>query len=307
MPFETITRERSRYPVRFGTRGTTAVAHYTVYATSPQMVRATLKAEVGVEVGSVYEDEQGGIPDDWCRCQEIEVSIRAGQPAGGNYALWDAVCFFAYPPGSSGDGRANPLTGEAYWWLTGDFVSKPVDHDRHGNAIQYTNYEPVEPVLTADFVAEKANVEVYLAAADQFVLFNQFRKYVRKLNSEVYHGYAAGTLRCRPFLVTPSEFTDVSGQRLYLVTGCFEFREPQKYTQGDYPAWADVVTNKGKRVFKVVNGDLVWESVKDVDGNPLSEPVLIDLEGKRQLGVGDAAVLLAWEHYDSIDFNDLGF
>lgn len=314
MAFIAITELPNPHPEFTDDRGLRASRAFSVYAQSEQQAREIVWIQRGFRLGAVYRNTQGNVVDSYCICRGIETEFKSGRPAGGAYAEFIVSLYFAYPPGGLGQTPVFP-GGPPEWMLEGEFINKPIDHDRDGQPIVNPVNEPVDPPLSGYFYAESAIVEAYWPATDQATIWNKLRPFVRRVNHAEYKGYPARSLLCFPFEVKRTDFISEAGLNYFLVRGTFKFAEPQSYYNKSFDAWDDVVIGKGRRLHIADDKDgrpvyqVITQDGKPIEegGVPISEPVLLSADGVTRLPTGATPALLAFKKYFTANFDTLGF
>lgn len=203
--------------------------------------------------------------------------------------------------------RRSPIYWEARLSYQGEFPSidmrpvrrwgraattESIDEDINGNPIVTVNGEPLDgltkdisdPVLTV----RKNFREINIAAIHQ---------YFDSVNADTFAGFAPGTARFLDFAA--DEETDGNNTRFWRVSVQFQFRYPYRTTPER--AWWKRVRHEG--YFRNVGGNI--RKCVDSDGEPLSRPALLNLDGTQRTET-DQADWLEWQVYTPVPYNSLG-
>lgn len=290
-----VKRQRGTYA--FGENGLEATAVFNIDCADEAAALTDLAAHTyPVTRGTVFKTHQNTTPDSACICQSLEVTTQSPAPVGGT-GLYIVTARFARNTPQQGPDPTTTLT--AAWYVERSLTTAPADHDVTGAAIVNTAHEPIDPALVKNIISRTLVAKWYVTGTSWLNVYNQFKVYEGKLNSTTFAGAVKGSLLCES--MEPSE----AGNGKYLITARFAYREPKTLFSLTYEGWTDTVLNLGRRTKgAIVDGRREYPPII-MNGVPVSDPVPLDSGGQR-LADGSNPIVLAFNHYSYINFNDLG-
>jgi hypothetical protein len=127
--------------------------------------------------------------------------------------------------------------------------------------------ETFDPPLTEDF----EDLVLRISRNEPAFNYIQAAQYKGAVNQDVFHGFDAGTVKC---VVYEGKLARAAGLAYWQVNYEFHVRPD---------GWARRVLDSGYRIRTgtASDGTPTFEILKDDDGNPLSQPVLLDGNGAR--------------------------
>ncbi len=180
--------------------------------------------------------------------------------------------------GSIGDPLQVPA--QIDWLHAGSL--EPIDRDFDGNAITNSSGETPDPPLTED-VEDIVFRAVYNTATFDAGISSLYKGAV---NSDVWFGFPIETAKVITF----------SGSRKASET--VPYWEITQETQiRQYDTWAKRYLDQGFRIKQDVNGITglqEYETIKDSNGDPLSQPVLLDGNGQQLKAVASPVFITIW-------------
>jgi len=212
--------------------------------------------------------------DPQLRC--VSVNPRALSPT-----LVEVTCNYA-----TGDKSIDPLDEppKRSW---GSIVSEqPIDHDINGKPLVNTAGEPFDPPITIPVYDDVLRIVRNEATYDNF----RMRRYRNSLNMYPFMGWPA--LTCKMVEISAEEIVEADWT-YYQVTYEIHMRADED-ENGNLVAWKRRVLNRGFRRFlrPEEEGYPGFIAIKDAEGEPVSEPVLLNLEGNDVVDKDNAVWLL---------------
>lgn len=175
---------------------------------------------------------------------------------------------------------------------------EPTDEDINGKPIVNVNGEPIDGVtmkIADNVVTIKRN----------FLTFNPYVTglYRHSVSSDAFLGYPPGTARLIRYSAKNAFYQD--DLSYWEVTGSIQFRLGIRTT--DAKAWYKRVRNEGfyeKRTDSYTGNDIIVQA-KDDNGKPVTRPVLLKADGRRETNP-DNAHWLEFQVYRELPYNALG-
>jgi hypothetical protein len=230
--------------------------------------------------------------------------------------------------------RADPHGGPLTWMVTITYTSidAPLEQEPEEEWLFAASREPIQRSKLAgvfkgtEFTANPNPVDIPIAnsaneAADPEVLkdfddivYRHVRneevfstanavQFKNAINSAIWKEFAVGTVKLKVFSAVKLKAAQLTYWR---VTYEFHIRDV---------GWTEIRPNVGFRTIKLdapdgnpdldAEGRLQYETIKDKDGNALTQPVELD-EKSQVLPNGFDKIANAWQHNESEDLNTLG-
>jgi len=223
--------------------------------------------------------------DSWLVCKDVHISQWLSP------VMAKIVARFELRGETTGDGDYDsPLKMPAeisYRWETS---REPIDEDANGEPIVNSSGEPFDPPIEENFEDLVMTITQNEATFDPA----KFTNYNGRTNSKEFGGFAAGLVKMK----APTGDEQQQGAAKYFrVTWTFVVRND---------GWKRRQLDRGFRELVGVDADgkPKYTQIKDTDGNPISEPALLDGNG-RKLAKGHPAVWLNFQTKKTADFNDV--
>jgi len=238
----------------------------------------------GITIPQVWQAHPA---DPWLYCVRVE-----SRPKGDSTHLYEVTCQY--------ESVQDPLTQDPIVEWSGVMVSEPIDRDRFGEPIQNSSHETFDPPIQQDFEDLVLRVRRNEASFDPIVAAG----YKWSVNSDQFAGFPPGEARMRIF------------EGRYVRAGGLYFWEVQYEIHFRQGGWKVPIFDKGFRTIKLdsegapdldSDGNYQYVTVKDTDGNPMREPVMLDGQGQRLPKVReDDPVKLEFELLQPLEYNALG-
>lgn len=169
--------------------------------------------------------------------------------------------------------------------------NEQIDRDANGEPLTNSAKESFDPPISREvddlvlsFVRNEESFDQVVAAS-----------FKNAVNADEFLGFEPGTVKCTRF---DGEEAQAADQKYFVVSYEFQIR---------YDGWKRRILDQGFREDTGStddDGNTIYEIIKDTDGNPVREPVLLDGEGKI-LAEGEDAVFLEKQIYPELDFSNL--
>jgi len=163
-------------------------------------------------------------------------------------------------------------------WLSAA-TTEPVDTDWEGNPILTSSDEPFDPPMTEEFD------DLIMRATYNLAVFNPIgaMNYKGAINSDYFLGFAPEQAKVKVY----------SGREIRAITGNY-YVEISLEIHFRASGWERKPLDQGFRVKgAITDGVQEYTTIKDDEGNPISEPVLLDGLGQR-LAAGEPVVRLGF-------------
>ena len=177
--------------------------------------------------------------------------------------------------------------------------SEPIEQDWNGAPIVNVNNEPIVGVTVE--VADPV-----LVVTKNFATYNPhiIHAYRMATNSDTFAGFQPGTAR---MIGTSAKLMGTVNNLYWQVTARFKFRYPYGASATADKAWYFHTKNEGFKVRANPNQTVSQAThATDDDGNKVVKPVLLTEDGTIETDT-ILTVFLAFQRYDSLPFNALGF
>lgn len=171
-------------------------------------------------------------------------------------------------------------------------TEEEIDQDYDGMPIVTVNGERIRGVKKRIYDYAFRITRNFLAINKELAL-----EYLDAVNEDPFFGFPAGAVKMTNFTDREVRAGDLT---YYNITGSFLAR--QAYNTTPEKAWYSRVLHQG---FYEKVGDNIRRAVDD-DGEPMTEPVLLALDGTRETD-SSAAVWLEIKKYGKLPYNALGF
>ncbi|MCK4340294.1 MAG: hypothetical protein KAY37_01050 [Phycisphaerae bacterium] len=306
MALPIITERAPQSPARTDERGPIYSRVWEIVASSEQDAYNILYVQAGVKRGAVYTNHQGTSPDSHVVCQVVSARGHPSAPVGGT-GLYEVTAEYGYSVIRYSTQQALPYGGPKYR-MERTLVSELADLDVNGDPIVNSADEPIDPPLTALRIHRVLVIEWIIEAVDWETAYARYDDYEGLVNSSTYKGQPPKSLFCEEIDVadasTPKPL-EVTGE-LFRVTARFAYLRPKEIYGQPVAGWEDAVVDKGRREKGALDADnkRLYPPIL-MDGVPVDEPVLLDGAGRRLANTAQK-VYRIWEHYETIDFNNLG-
>ena len=164
-------------------------------------------------------------------------------------------------------------------WLSAA-TNEPIDTDIDGNPILNSSDEPFDPPMTEDYD------DLILRATYNLFAFNSIgaMNYKGAINIDYFLGFEPG--QAKVMVYSGREIRAITGNYYVEVTLEIYFRST---------GWKRKVIDQGFRVKGAITDDVQqYTKIKDDEGDPITEPVLLDGEGQRLAEDADVVRLEFW-------------
>ncbi len=165
---------------------------------------------------------------------------------------------------------------------------EPIDRDANGKAITNSSLETFDPPLTEEASTLILRVERNEASYNALIAAD----YMGSVNNDVFLGLPAGTCK-----LTAWDGARVKAAGLVYWEITYEIQI--RYTANETPqkGWRRRILDQGFRIKDGTDADgkPKFKILKDTDGNPLTEPVLLDGAGARLAASNTNGVFLLFE------------
>jgi len=178
---------------------------------------------------------------------------------------------------------------EENWYFA--TTNEPIDRDIEGNPLTNSAGESFDPPLTREFHDLVGRIIKNQVAYNPVMAY----EYIGSINSDSFRGFPPETVLCRVFtgdeVYTPY-------MKYYRVTYEFQVR---------FDGWKRRVLDQGFREYvgTGTDGAPLYKQFTDNEGNPLTEPTLLNGNGKK-LDDGASAVFLEFDVRRKLPFSKLG-
>jgi len=176
--------------------------------------------------------------------------------------------------------------------------NEAIDKDSQGNVITNSSGESPDPPITDEIDDLIMRIAVNWESFDHLLAAD----YKGAVNSDIFYDFPVGTCKIKVF---DGDETRIAGLTFWSVTIEIQIRYD---SENDLlSGWKKRFLDEGFRVKSGTDDDGAtdYEILKDKDGNPLSQPVLLDGEGAK-LVEGNDPVFLEFETYKLRPFAALG-
>jgi hypothetical protein len=199
--------------------------------------------------------------------------------------------------GDTGESSDNPLLQKAIIRRRALMSEEPVDQDYFGKPIATVCGEPINGVTKKIFDMQYTITKNYLLVVDELVT-----QYLDAVNSDVWFGYAPGRAKLVGYSAEEIEYQTQFGKSFYQrVTWDVIVRTPYNITPN--LSWAARTLHQG--FYEYPTPQATKPSIAfDGNGNDVTQPVLLKLDGSRE-GNPDNAVWLYWQLYNTLPYNSL--
>jgi len=168
--------------------------------------------------------------------------------------------------------------------------NEPVDRDIHGNPILNSAQESFNTPITKEFHDQVLRV---IKAQETFNAVRAY-DYMGSLNSNTFYGCPPGTMKCTTFDGEEARSVNLI---YWIITYEFQYRAD---------GWKRKVLDEGYRVKTgTIDGMNTYQTILDKEGNPLSQPTLLDGYGNK-MQASALGVWLEFDIYPSKNFSLLG-
>lgn len=215
--------------------------------------------------------------------------------------LWEVQVQYQTPPGAGGGGALSPLLDPPIIEFSSEVTEEDITEDVNGQPILFVTGEEPSPRLKREFHTPLVLVKRNVAWVDPSVIA-QYRMVV---NSDMWYGNPPGTclLRSIKAVNVPDEDFDY-----WTVDAAIAIRRGAPRTE-DSKAWYARVLAQGFLVNEVdpVDNETIIEGViATKNGQPVSKPVLHDIEYGLIITNNADAEWYEFEIYESLPFAALG-
>lgn len=188
----------------------------------------------------------------------------------------------------------NPLNIAPQVSWTFASTSEPIDKDNKKKPILNSSDEPFDPPITEDFD------DLVLRYIRNEAVFNETfaGDFKNAVNIDTFLGFPPGTCKLKIF---SGDKTRAAGLIYWAVTYEIHIRYDESDPESTGNGWKRRILDQG---FRTKDDDGNYETIKDKDGNPLSEPVKLDGEGG-ELAEGDDPIYLKFVTAKERNFSDL--
>lgn len=295
---------------------------FSILASSRVDARAKLDSQKNISIGASWSNAYGDAFDASVvvRSIEIEGSPEAPTTSGGT-GDYIATVTYGRRRGSGSTQLEEPEpNGPPVYLLNGATSEPPVDVAASGKSITSSSEEPLEGVNGIE-VDEVLTVKWWVQQSSLANLLSAIRPYTGALNSTSWQGADPKAVLCHG--ITHSEKAE---NNYWKLEGRFEVRKP--YDPADFTdtelmtwdgsawvaasspisGWHKLVLDRGRRVKNGTdsNGNTLWKTLKDEEGNPISDPVFLDGAGGQLPDSGTPKALAYLTIQRQADFNALG-
>ncbi len=281
--------------------GVSVVREFDVIAASELDALNVLYSETGITRGTFYLNALGEVVDAFVRVQSLRVEGRPPAPLGGKGLYRVEAQYAKQLNGSTAEPTVN--TAPTYEW-DGQLQSEPVDLDYDGNPIVNSSGEPFDPPLSAPLPRLTGTITLYKTSLPVSTLL----AYVGATNSDNPWsiGDGSGDVPRGGALITAAKVSAASNGLRQVQIG-IEARPTLVINGQSFQPFRRVVHDRGRRIITGTDGDgnTTYELVRDDNGNPLPDPVLLDGAGGR-LAAGSSPVLLSFKNHGEASYEALG-
>lgn len=173
--------------------------------------------------------------------------------------------------------------------VDGQKYERAITKDVSGNAIVNSAKSPFQEPVTVD--DSRTLIKVVRNEPILTYDFTLAELYNDKVNNATWNGYAAKTVKCSGIVPGKAQYDSNTQTWYFAVTYTFEVNRD---------TWTRNLLDQG---FCVLDSSSPpkQKAVKGVDGQPVSDPVLLDGSGN-QLATTGTPVFLSYEVYPAVDF-----
>ncbi len=274
---------QSRSATRIGTAKTDDTSD------SPVTVK---QSELVPKIGQAHPDDQ------WLRVKSVTPTQKAPY-------LYDLRVEY-HAPHSSGDldnPSGNPLDEPPKIKMSFVTSQEPIDEDISGNPIQNKVEEAFDPPITRDF----SDLRITIERNEAFVNVPRILAYTDSVNSDKFFDFPAGTVR---FLAPSAD--EVRQDQFVYWRHAYHFQARTRFPTTAAKAWYRRILNQGfrERTGFDLSGAPIYNALLDDSGNPVTQPVLLNDDGKRLKPNADPPeepVWLEFQIYPALPFRVFAF
>lgn len=199
--------------------------------------------------------------------------------------IYEVTCNYLHRWGERAESAEDPLIKKPeISWLSA-VTNEPIDRDINGNAILNSAKQSFDPPITKDFY----DLVLRYVRNERDFSQRQASEYKGAINSDSFLGFAEGLAMCTIF--DGQKIYDEKWRDYYQVTYEFQFRIDKTSGEGVI-GWKRRILDQGFAEYIGADSDdkPEHEENKDKDTRKLSEPTLLDGNGKK---LGDGT----WENF----------